>query len=56
MKRLLKYIALIPCLAMAFNACDVLDKLPTDKYSEDVTSLPVLNSCHLSNRLGGEAL
>jgi hypothetical protein len=36
MKRLLKYIALIPCLSMAFNACDVLDKLPTDKYSEDV--------------------
>ena len=36
MKRLMKYIALIPCLAVAFNSCDVLDLLPTDKYSEEV--------------------
>ena len=36
MKRLMKYIALIPCFAVAFNSCDVLDLLPTDKYSEEV--------------------
>lgn len=36
MKRFVKYIALIPCLAMVFNACDVLDLNPTDKYSEEV--------------------
>ena len=36
MKRLVKYIVLTLCLATTFNSCDVLDLMPTDKYSEEI--------------------
>lgn len=36
MKRFFNNIVLILCLATAFNACDVLDLQPTDKYSEEI--------------------
>ena len=36
MKRLVKYIVLTLGLAITFNSCDVLDLMPTDKYSEEI--------------------